>query len=131
MRTNEFDRSVHSYEYNLGYKKTFEEKGRELTADLTYSDNSMDGSQNINQYNELPAGTQGIPQISVSDNSMKHFIAQANYIHPFDEKTQLESGVKQRFARAIRKMIINTCRLIAPTGLTTPIKRIISNTMKK
>lgn len=84
------ERNVNSLNFNLNYKKTFETRGQELTADLMYSTNKMSGNQNSEQQ-EL---TSVLLQKSDMSNTNKTFLAQANYILPTETIGRFETGFK-------------------------------------
>lgn len=84
------DDKVNSFNLNLNFKRTFESKGHELTADIMYSDNKMDGNQNTEQ-TELNSV---LLQKSINANTNKTFLAQANYILPTETIGRIETGYK-------------------------------------
>ncbi|MCX8010252.1 MAG: TonB-dependent receptor [Ignavibacteria bacterium] len=90
------ERKFGSLEYNLNFRKTFEERFREFTADLMYSDNSMEGNSDISQLATLYnlSKTNSSIKRSLSNNTNKMFLAQANYILPLSELGRVEMGFK-------------------------------------
>jgi outer membrane cobalamin receptor len=83
--------------YTLSYKKTFENKAQELTADLMYSQSSMTNNSDIRQnYFDAANGIPLVPSLqkTTSDNSNKMFLAQANYIQPLNSWGKLETGFR-------------------------------------
>jgi outer membrane receptor protein involved in Fe transport len=94
LRQSNLSRTMSSVEYALSYKKTYDEKGRELNADFSYSNNSMNGDQTNTQVNYIPVGLQSVPQRSASDNSFKMFNGQINYDQQFNQSVKLETGLK-------------------------------------
>ncbi len=104
-RSNTGDRTFKSLNFTFGYKKTFEQKGREYTADFLFSDFKMDRLEDAEQLNSiyLPSNsqTQSLRRLSgIGKNQM--YILQSNYIHPFSNGIRIEAG----FQSTIRK--INT-----------------------
>lgn len=81
----------------LSYKRTFPQKGRELTADVTY--NSGGGNSNsriINTYVN-PDGSEYKPVNTVrneGDNNSHQITFQADYSNPLSENSKLEIGVR-------------------------------------
>ncbi|MEW6196813.1 MAG: outer membrane beta-barrel family protein [Bacteroidota bacterium] len=91
-------RKFRSQNYTLSYKKTFDKRTRELTADIMYSNSAMNSESNINQqYFDVETGQPNddlSQQKSLSDNSNRLFLIQANYIQPLNELGRLEGGFK-------------------------------------
>ena len=94
LRYNDFTRNIHSNEFGLTYKKTYERKNEDLTLDLSYEKHTIDGGQDISQVNYYPAGFLTDPQHSDANNDVKQFIGQLNFNFPFNEKSKIESGIK-------------------------------------
>ena len=92
------NRSVQGINYSLDYTKDFEEKGRQLTADIMYLDFSMNSASKTNMNYMLTGGSPSIlPSSSINntyDNSNKLLIIQSNYVHPFSQSSRLEAGFK-------------------------------------
>jgi outer membrane receptor protein involved in Fe transport len=91
-RWSDSDRNIRSYSYTASYKRKFDTKGKELTADLIFNDNAMKGSQDIEQTESgfiLPS-----LQKSGSANTNKMIVAQANFATPFGNGSRFETGFK-------------------------------------
>ncbi len=91
-------RNFNSQNYTLSYKKTFENRTQELTADIMYSNSAMNSESNIDQQyfdtsTSLPNDDLS-KQKSLSDNSNKLLLMQANYIQPLNELGRFEGGFK-------------------------------------
>lgn len=97
-RQNDSKRGFDSYNYTASYKKTFDRKSQELTADVMYSDSKMSAKTNIEQnyFDNLNVEniTNTILQRSNSNNTNKMWVIQANYVHPFQKLGRIESGFK-------------------------------------
>jgi len=97
-RYTDSDRSIQSMGYNLSYKHTFAEKGREFTQDFVFNNNEMNNDQFIDQQNIDPVTNQNIglmdSQHNYAANNNIFFTAQGNYIHPFINGARLEGGYK-------------------------------------
>jgi len=95
VRSNTGDRSFNSLNFAFGYKKTFEEKGREFTADFLYSNFKMNRLEDAEQWNTiyLPASSyvHSLRRLS-GEGKNNMYIAQTNYIHPFKSGIRLETG---------------------------------------
>ncbi len=92
------ERNMQGNEFTISYKRTFEEKNKDLTADLSYSSNSMNGNQENDQTDfELdmtPSMLTG--QDAESRNTLKNFQFQANYNQPLWTGAKVESGLSSR-----------------------------------
>lgn len=96
-RSNNAKRGFNSYNYTLSYKKTFDTKSQEFTADVLYSDSKMsaDGKTNQNYFDEITDHIYNtVYQKSNSVNTNKMWVLQANYIHPMAEWGRIETGLK-------------------------------------
>ena len=97
-RQNDSKRGFDSYNYTASYRKTFDKKSQELTADVMFSDSKMTAKTNIEQnyYDNLLTENviSSIFQRSNSHNTNKMWVMQANYVHPFESFGRLESGFK-------------------------------------
>jgi len=95
-RYSSSDRSIQSYSYNASYKRTFSTKGRELTADFMINDNSMSGSQKIEQTEFFSDEAQLYPtlQNSGSNNTNLMYMLQSNYSTPVGNGGRVETGFK-------------------------------------
>lgn len=99
-RNTDGEHKLRTNEYTLSYKRTYDMKGKELTADLIYSDNSMDGDEDMLQrefQNDTVHSTS--LQRTISDNSNNMYIAQLNYMAPMGEGGRIETGFKSSFRR--------------------------------
>jgi outer membrane receptor protein involved in Fe transport len=87
-------------DYNLGYRRTFDQKGREWTADLTYMQRTSDEQDDITQHTTLE---DGMPvdkvnrQRTISDDRSRRIVAQTDYVHPISEDSRLEAGFRSSF----------------------------------
>lgn len=106
-RKSESDRDNGSGNYTLSYKKTWDNKVQELTGDLMYSQSSMDNLADINQtYYSTGFGPVLAPSLlkTISNNSNKMLLTQANYIQPMESWGRFEGG----FRSMIRDMIMGS-----------------------
>jgi outer membrane receptor protein involved in Fe transport len=87
-------------DYNLGYRRTFDQKGREWTADIIYTDRFSDEQDNITQLRTLD---DGVPVNSLnqqrvdSDNRSRRIVAQSDYVQPLSEDSRIEGGFRSSF----------------------------------
>jgi len=98
QRYTESERRIQSMGYNLSYKHTFAEKGREFTQDFVFNNNEMNNDQLIDQqdYDVITGEPIGLiqSQHNYAVNKNYFFTAQGNYIHPFISGARIESGYK-------------------------------------
>jgi outer membrane receptor protein involved in Fe transport len=101
-------RKVKSYSYNLSYRKTYDEKNHELTADILYRDNAMNRDENSLQQSmlsdDIQNSTDPFSQRSIGRNTNKMLIVQSNYIHPLSDVSRVETG----FRSTIKNLIMNS-----------------------
>ncbi|MEN7548457.1 TonB-dependent receptor [Rapidithrix thailandica] len=86
-----------NFDYNLSYMRTFEQKGRELKADLQYSTSSETEISDIWQryyVNDVEDPTQFEQEYSYNKEGQDNLTFQADYVHPISEKGKIEAGVK-------------------------------------
>jgi outer membrane receptor protein involved in Fe transport len=106
-RKSESDRDNNSGNYTLSYKKTWEDRVQELTGDVMYSQSSMDNISDITQtYYNTGFGPVLAPSLqkTMSDNSNKMLLAQANYVQPLAVWGRFEGG----FRSMIRDMSMSS-----------------------
>lgn len=87
-------------DYNLGYRRTFDQKGREWTADLIYTERSSDEQDNIQQRITLEKGLPAdklTGQRTTADILSRRTIAQSDYVHPINENSRFEGGFRSSF----------------------------------
>ncbi|KAF0152532.1 MAG: Outer membrane receptor protein [Ignavibacteria bacterium] len=117
-RSSESDRDNNSGNYTLSYKKTWENRVQELTGDIMYSQSSMDNVSDITQtYYSTGFGYLAAPSLqkTMSDNTNKMFLTQANYIQPLGIWGRFEGG----FRSMIRDLAMTSNYLAWNYGLNT------------
>lgn len=87
-----------NHTFNLSYIKKFEEKDRELTADVTFSMRHVQGSGFQEQVydNPLAVWDHYYLRETESENHHQALNAKVNYVHPFGENWKLETGYEGR-----------------------------------
>lgn len=92
LRTDKEKANEHAAEASLNYKKKFKKNGRELTADIKWT-NSAD-LEKSDYWQGSPAGDTFF--IQRSDNPAKEntWLFQTDYIHPFGKDGKFEAGFK-------------------------------------
>ncbi|WP_276503661.1 outer membrane beta-barrel family protein [Terrimonas pollutisoli] len=81
----------------LSYKHSFPQASRELTADITYNYGKNTENSNIDNIFLNPDGSTYKPSSKVRNEGSgrnEQFTFQADYIHPFNEETKLETGIR-------------------------------------
>ena len=95
-RSSIADRNMGGSNYTFSYRRTFESKGQELTADVILGDFAMDRDEEITQTNfDLnlnPVNNQ--LQQGLSSNSNQQWTIQSNYINPIEGFGRIETGFK-------------------------------------
>ena len=87
-----------NHTFNVSYIKRFDEKDRELTADVTFSMRHMTGSGRQEQVYEnlLAAYDNYYLRETESENFHQALNIKVNYVHPFAEVWKLETGYEGR-----------------------------------
>ncbi|MCE6989391.1 TonB-dependent receptor domain-containing protein [Dyadobacter sp. CY323] len=97
-RTQDETETEPNSEYSVTYKKTFDRKGREFTADVRYLDNWENSDQYYNENSFKPNGSpSGIPpllQRAVNYETEKQLLFQIDYVHPFGKDGKFEAGAR-------------------------------------
>lgn len=83
-----------NYSGTISYKKTFETKGRELTADIYYTHNDRIGTDSTFQYYDYPAEHLDIFQRSITVDRNTNASAQVDFVTPIGKKGRIETGYK-------------------------------------
>lgn len=97
-RSNNADRNMNAFQYTLSYKKTFDTKGAELTADVMLGDFKMDRNESFVQKNFnndfTPSTSPDLLQKGLSNNKNTQWTIQSNYINPIEGFGRIETGFK-------------------------------------
>jgi len=94
--------SENAIDYTLNYKKTFDTKGKELSADIILNTGKESETNDFSYYYFL---TDYVPVENVIPVKEKKFTTgnifnttiQSNYIHPFNKETKIEAGFQGFF----------------------------------
>lgn len=90
INSNRFESNGFDMDYNLNYKRTFDTKGKEFTADFFYT-HSSDNNKSYRTSNSLIINPD---ENTVSDNNNKLFSIKSDYVNPISEDTKFEAGYK-------------------------------------
>ena len=97
-RTQDETETEPNAEYALTYRKTFNRKGQEFTADVRYLDNWENSDQyyreNVYKPDGSPSGIPFLLQRAVNFETEKQLLFQVDYIHPFGKEGKLEAGLR-------------------------------------
>lgn len=97
-RTQDETETEPNSEYALTYKRTFNRKGQEFTADVRYLDNWEDSDQyyreNVYKPDGSPSGIPPLLQRAVNYETEKQLLFQVDYVHPFGKDGKIEAGAR-------------------------------------
>ena len=98
IRTQDETETEPNSEYAITYRRTFDRKGREFTADVRYLDNWENSDQYYNENVFKPNGSpSGIPPLlerALNFETEKQLLFQVDYVHPFGKDGKLEAGLR-------------------------------------
>jgi outer membrane receptor protein involved in Fe transport len=87
-----------SFTHQLNFRRTYDQKIRELIADVAFSTRTMDRSENfLQQYYEQNFDTpngQRVREQSQMDGNNWSLTTQLDYIHPLSESSKIETGFR-------------------------------------
>jgi outer membrane receptor protein involved in Fe transport len=81
-----------NFEAALSYKKKFERKDQEFSADFKWMQTTEPNKADIKQYNSL--GINDLNERSGTGEDEYNYLLQADYVHPFLNNVKLETGIK-------------------------------------
>jgi len=88
-------------EVNVTFKRSFERKGQEFTAAITYLDYWENSDQRYTQFSFLPDGTEqpaeAVVQTSVNDEFERQWLFQMDYTKPIGSEGNFEAGLRSSF----------------------------------
>lgn len=97
-------------EISANYKRTFEQKGHELTTTFTYL-NYWENSDQLFTQNTFSTGGVEIPaleqvQTSINDEYENQYLAMLDYVKPFTKEGKFETGFRTSFRRMKNDYIV-------------------------
>ncbi|MFD2202022.1 TonB-dependent receptor domain-containing protein [Shivajiella indica] len=99
-RQDETEKEPNS-EILLTYKRTFDQKGHELTTVLTYLDYWENSDQLFTESTYSPEGvlipSRSLVQTSINDEFEKQYLFQIDYTKPIGNEGKLETGIRSSF----------------------------------
>jgi outer membrane receptor protein involved in Fe transport len=94
-------------EYSLIYKRSFKEKGHELSGEMKYLDNWESSNQLFTQDIFSSDGSEEkILQHSLNDESEKQFLVQVDYIKPIGRDGKFETGFRTSFRDMVNDYVV-------------------------
>lgn len=96
-RSSDADRRMNALQYSFSYKRTFDEKGAELTGDVILGDFRFNRDENFLQKNfnkDLTPNGETLTQRGLSNNKNLQWTIQSNYINPIEGFGRIETGFK-------------------------------------
>ncbi len=97
-RTDNEKEDEKAIQYSLNYKKTFDKKGQELTANFQFEEDSeTENSDYVEQYfdrNNAPLNRADLLQESNNAESEKQYLLQIDYVNPIGKDGKFELGLR-------------------------------------
>ena len=95
-------------EYSLIYKKSYEQKGHELIAEVKFLDNWESSDQWFTQNKFAPDGTPIASTLerSLNDEFEKQWLFQVDYIKPIGKEGKVEMGARSSFRDMVNDYIV-------------------------
>lgn len=96
-------------EYSLIYKRSFEQKGHDLTGEIKYLDNWESSNQLFTQYSYTPEGTETDSRIetSLNDEFEKQLLFQLDYVKPIGKEGKFETGARSSFRDMVNDYVVS------------------------
>ncbi|MDO6439865.1 TonB-dependent receptor [Cyclobacterium sp. 1_MG-2023] len=111
LRTQDEDEKEPNSEFNLTYKRSFEQSGHELTGAITYLDYWENSDQVYTQDGFTPSGTPiagaSIYQTSVNDEFDRQWLFQLDYTKPIGKEGNFETGFRSSFRNMENDFIVS------------------------
>ena len=95
-------------EYSLIYKKSYEQKGHELTAEIKFLDNWESSDQWFMQEQYSPEGMAigSTLERSLNDEFEKQWLFQVDYIRPIGKEGKVEMGARSSFRDMVNDFVV-------------------------
>lgn len=109
-RTQDEDETEPNTEVTLNYKRSFAQKGHELTAEVKYLDYWENSDQVYTQNSFSPSGAEilskSLLQTSVNDEFEKQWLFQLDYVKPLGKDGKFETGVRSSFRNMVNDYVV-------------------------
>lgn len=108
LRRQDEDEVEPNSEYSLIYKRSFAQKGHDLTGEVKYLDNWESSSQLFTQGTFQPDGSldNSTIETSVNDESEKQFLIQFDYVKPIGKEGKFEAGARTSFRDMVNDYVV-------------------------
>jgi ferric enterobactin receptor len=95
-------------EYSLIYKRSYQQKGHELTAEVKFLDNWESSEQwfTQNKYASDGSETGSTLEQSLNDEFEKQYLFQVDYIKPIGKEGKFETGVRASFRDMVNDFVV-------------------------
>jgi outer membrane receptor protein involved in Fe transport len=95
-------------EYSLIYKKSYKQKGHELSAEVKYLDNWESSQQLFTQNSFQPDGAPNTSTLekSFNDEFEKQWLFQVDYVKPIGKEGKFETGVRASFRDMVNDYVV-------------------------
>lgn len=109
-RTQDEDETEPNTEVTLNYKRSFAQKGHELTGEIKYLDYWENSDQLYTQFGFKPDGTDNpartLLQTSVNDEYERQWLFQLDYTKPLGKEGKFETGLRSSFRNMVNDYIV-------------------------
>lgn len=109
-RTQDEDETEPNTEVTLNYKRSFAQKGHELTGEIKYLDYWENSDQVYTQFGFKPDGTDNpaktLLQTSVNDEYERQWLFQLDYTKPIGKEGKFETGLRSSFRNMVNDYIV-------------------------
>ena len=94
LRTDRELEDEQNFEYEIYYKRTYEQKGRELSATVQFRESGEVEDADQNEFEGFEELEPSLTQRSLNDENERQWLIQADYVHPFATNAKFEIGVR-------------------------------------
>jgi outer membrane receptor protein involved in Fe transport len=94
LRTDDELEDEQNLEYEVYYKRTYEQKGRELSATVQFRESGEIEDAKQNEFEGFDDLSPTLFQRSLNDENERQWLIQADYVHPFAANAKFETGVR-------------------------------------
>lgn len=111
-RTQDEDETEPNTEITVNYKRSFAQKGHELTAEVKYLDYWENSDQTFEQWPQISGGrpvttsTRTI-QRSLNDEWEKQYLLQLDYVKPIGSEGKFETGLRTSFRNMVNDYVVS------------------------
>jgi ferric enterobactin receptor len=111
-RTQDEDETEPNTEITVNYKRSFAQKGHELTAEVKYLDYWENSDQTFEQWPEILGGrpVSSAPrtiQRSLNDEWEKQYLLQLDYVKPIGSEGKFETGIRSSFRNMVNDYVVS------------------------